>query len=89
MLIPCPHCGPRDASEFTYFGDATVARPALDASAEAWAKAVYDRANPRGRHQEWWQHAEGCRCFIKVARDTVTHDVLDAVVAPLPDGPAS
>src|SRR3546814_8270426 len=27
MLIPCPHCGPRDVGEFTYGGDATKERP--------------------------------------------------------------
>ena len=27
MRIDCPHCGERDAREFTYLGDATVRRP--------------------------------------------------------------
>ena len=49
MLIPCPVCGLRDQSEFTYGGDAHVVRPALDdGHAEHWAAYVYDRTNPRG-----------------------------------------
>jgi len=36
LLIPCPWCGPRSQIEFTYGGDATVRRPALDASEDEW-----------------------------------------------------
>src|SRR5690348_859280 len=32
MLIPCPWCGPRNQIEFAYGGDATVRRPASDAT---------------------------------------------------------
>ena len=32
MLISCPCCGPRNQVEFTYGGDATLARPANDLS---------------------------------------------------------
>jgi sarcosine oxidase subunit delta len=76
MLIPCPVCGLRDHEEFTYFGDATVERPALDSrDAERWAAYIYDRRNPRGPHQEYWHHVHGCRQWMVVARDTATHDV--------------
>ena len=27
LLIPCPWCGPREASEFSYGGEADIARP--------------------------------------------------------------
>ena len=52
LLIPCPWCGPRDHSEFTYGGDATAKRPAdpQAASDEDWFAYVYLRANPRGAH---------------------------------------
>ena len=76
MLIPCPVCGLRDHSEFTYGGDAGPARPARDDdSAPDWAAYVYDRDNPRGAHAEFWHHAHGCRHWLVVERDTVTHDV--------------
>jgi methylglutamate dehydrogenase subunit B len=75
MRITCPNCGERSVSEFAYEGDATVAHPPLDASAEAWCAAVYDRENPRGAHLEYWQHAFGCRSWLVVERDTATHKV--------------
>ena len=34
MRIPCPFCGDRDVQEFTYLGDATVARPDRATDAE-------------------------------------------------------
>ena len=78
MLINCPHCGARDATEFTYGGDAGVRRPANpDAvSDEQWAGYVYLRDNPRGEHAELWQHSSGCRRWIEVRRNTHTHVVI-------------
>jgi len=78
MLLPCPYCGPRDSTEFTYSGDATLRRPAdpQALSVEAWADFVFLRDNPRGPHEELWQHSSGCRRYIRVRRDTLTHEVL-------------
>ena len=73
--IECPWCGVRDEAEFQYQGDATVVRPAADASAEAFHRYVYIRDNPRGWHTEWWHHVGGCRQWLKVVRHTVTHEI--------------
>lgn len=75
MLIPCPHCGPREMSEFTYAGDATLTRPTLDAPQDAWCAYLYQRRNPVGAHREYWQHTAGCRSVLIVERDTLTHEV--------------
>jgi len=75
MRIPCPVCGLRPLSEFTYEGDATVVRPPLDADADSWFAAVYQRENPRGPHTELWHHIQGCRTFVRVERDTATHEI--------------
>ncbi len=76
MLIPCPVCGLRDHGEFTYGGDATIVRPALDdADPRGWAAYVYDRRNPRGPHTEYWHHVHGCRSWMIVERNTDTHEV--------------
>ena len=81
MLIPCPVCGLRDHHEFTYGGDATVARPDIaDPDAGRWARYVYDRENPRGAHLEYWHHAHGCRHWMTVRRDTQTHAVGEAAL---------
>ena len=46
------------------------------ATDEDWFDYIYVRDNPRGIHQEYWQHIDGCRSYVKVLRDTVTHEVL-------------
>jgi heterotetrameric sarcosine oxidase delta subunit len=77
LLITCPHCGPRDETEFTYGGEAGVPYPEdPDAlSDEEWAEYLFVRANPRGAHAERWCHASGCRRWFDVVRDTVTQDM--------------
>jgi sarcosine oxidase subunit delta len=75
MRISCPFCGERDHSEFTYGGDATVAYPELAAPVADWIAAVYVRDNPKGSHRERWQHSDGCRLWLVVERDTVTHAI--------------
>ena len=75
LRIHCPFCGERDHSEFSYGGDASVEYPALDAPAEAWHDAVYLRDNPRGLQAETWQHLHGCRQWLVVERDTLTHEI--------------
>jgi sarcosine oxidase subunit delta len=81
MRITCPFCGERDHSEFTYGGDATIAYPDLSAPAAEWFAAVYLRANPRGPHRERWQHVKGCRLWLVIERDTLTHAITSVVPA--------
>jgi methylglutamate dehydrogenase subunit B len=83
MRIPCPFCGERDAREFSYLGDASGTRPdpaAADAE-RLFFEYVYLRDNPAGAHAEFWYHAQGCRSWLKVCRDTVSHHVEGAVLA--------
>ena len=40
-----------------------------------WAGYVYLRDNPAGAHRELWQHTGGCRAWLVVTRDTVTHAI--------------
>ncbi len=83
LLIRCPWCGERAQTEFRYVGDAWRTRPeALEqATEETWFSHVYLRENPRGAHREFWQHVGGCRQFVKVVRDTATHEIV-ATYAP-------
>ena len=76
MLITCPYCGPRDAAEFTYQGDANRAYPGLASTdLDAWNAYVYDRVNTAGDHHEFWQHSGGCRAHLRVTRNTLTHAI--------------
>jgi methylglutamate dehydrogenase subunit B len=83
MRIPCPHCGPRGHEEFDYLGDAAPRRPTDGGAAPTadWERYVYIRANPAGLHRELWYHGAGCQCWLVVARDTRTHEVLGATDA--------
>jgi sarcosine oxidase subunit delta len=74
-LITCPHCGRRPTEEFTIRGDATLRRPDPAAPEKAWTDYVFIRENPMGRHKEFWHHQYGCRRWLIVERDTVTHAV--------------
>ena len=77
MRIPCPYCGERDLSEFTYGGDASKARPAHGSKgAKTWGDYVFTFENPKGPHVEFWQHTLGCRHWFKLKRNTATNEIL-------------
>jgi heterotetrameric sarcosine oxidase delta subunit len=73
-LITCPLCGTRPKEEFSVRG-AVIARPSASEKDEAWHRYVYVRDNPKGRYQEYWHHAAGCRRWLVVDRDNLTHEV--------------
>ena len=75
IRIPCPFCGERDHSEFSYGGDGSIVYPELDAPVEQWVEAVFQRENIRGVQTESWQHVSGCRQWLLVERDTMTHEI--------------
>ena len=76
LEIKCPYCGKRSQNEFSYGGDATLKRPELgkEVSDKEWDNFVYYRNNPKGKHLELWHHIARSRQWIKVSRDTATHE---------------
>lgn len=77
LLISCPWCGERDQSEFSYGGEAAIARPAAPAelSDEQWGDYLFMRTNPKGLHTEQWVHSHGCRRWFVVERDTLSYQI--------------
>lgn len=75
MRLNCPICGLRDLREFTYRG-AALDRPDADAGPEAWDDFVHLRENPAGPTAELWYHSSGCGAWLKVTRNTVTHEMI-------------
>lgn len=77
LLITCPHCGPRDESEFACGGEAHIVRPEKPAELTdaQWADYLFMRRNLKGVHYERWLHSHGCRRWFNAVRDTVTHEI--------------
>ncbi len=82
MRITCPYCGERGNEEFAYLGDAAPDRPRDDVTApiaaavlQRWTDYVYLRDNTAGAHRELWQHVGGCRAWLVVTRNTLTHAI--------------
>jgi len=50
-------------------------------SDQDWDNFVYNRKSLRGKHWELWQHISGCRQWIKVERDTATHEIFNSLKA--------
>jgi sarcosine oxidase subunit delta len=76
QLFPCPFCGPRDETEFSFATEAGNARPvpAADVTAETWARYLHFAGNPKGATREVWLH-QTCGEFFVIERDTVSHVV--------------
>ncbi|MBV9734759.1 MAG: sarcosine oxidase subunit delta [Acidisphaera sp.] len=72
LLIDCPFCGERPELEFSYGGEAHIARTPDTASDDGWTAFLYDRTNPKGIHAERWRHVHGCGRFFNALRDTVS-----------------
>jgi len=77
MRIPCAYCGPRDSSEFLFLRNANYRLTDLKEpdALKSTVEMVYLRENPAGRHEELWYHQHGCRSWLRVTRDTRTHEV--------------
>jgi sarcosine oxidase subunit delta len=75
LKIPCPRCGPRDHSEFTFGGEVRPAEEASDPHAEF--QRVFHRTNAPGLQEERWFHLLGCRRWVSVRRNTVTNEMTD------------
>ena len=72
IKIPCPTCGPRPYTEFSFGGELR----GLDAPTphEDFVR-VYLRENAPGLQEERWYHAFGCRRWFQLTRDTVTNRI--------------
>jgi heterotetrameric sarcosine oxidase delta subunit len=78
FLVACPHCGPREATEFAYGGE-IVRRPTERPSRRELSAYLYFRANPAGVQREWWFHEAGCGRWLIVTRDTATGVISETV----------
>jgi len=74
----CPHCDElRDEEEFSYAGEAFIARPAEPEKVDddTWGDYLFMRRNPKGWFWEQWQHSAACRKVFAVRRNTATYEI--------------
>ncbi len=78
FVIECPYCGRRDQSEFSYGGEAHIARPtdSAELSDAEWAEYVFMRTNTKGVFAERWVHTAGCRKWFNAIRNTASDEIL-------------
>ena len=77
LLVPCPNCGLREFTEFSYGGE-TNPRPEPGAPSEKLADYLFVRRNASGEQQEWWYHRGGCRSWFLAKRNTETNRFVDS-----------
>lgn len=79
LLIHCPHCGPRDETEFRAGGEANRVRPSdpMALGDAEWGDFLFMRRNERGRQAERWYHVAGCRRWFVIERDSVSHVLVE------------
>lgn len=80
LRIRCPYCEEaRSEEEFSYAGEAQIARPRDPGSLSdaEWGEYLHTRTNPKGPHREMWVHTAGCRRHFHVVRDTVSYEILE------------
>ncbi len=78
MLLPCPWCGPRDATEFNFLGESRNRPDPGSVTIEQWRDHLYLRANHAGEVTETWYHRAGCRRHLVVVRDLLSNGVRSA-----------
>ena len=76
MLVPCPWCGERDESEFSFGGEAHLERPQESCSDKEWTEYIFMRKNIKGEQKERWIHINGCRQWFNAVRNTTTNTFL-------------
>ena len=84
MIINHPLLGPRDATEFSYLGDASLMhRPdwQSDDAENQFYEYQYLRDNKAGIHRELWYHEQGDRSWLVVTRNTLTHEISSVELA--------
>jgi sarcosine oxidase subunit delta len=91
LRIACPYCGTRDEPEFVCGGPSHIVRPAADVDDATWTAYLFLRDNPAGIQFERWLHLYGCGAWFNVARDTLSHAILQVypMGAPRPDAERS
>ena len=81
FVLACPHCGPREVTDFRFGGEVRPGDDGDRPDAATLTRTLYLRANVDGVQREWWQHRSGCGAWFRAERDTGTNRVLRTAAA--------
>ena len=77
LLLNCPNCGERNASEFRYGGPYNPRPDAPDqADATEWTEYLFLQTNSMGEQVEWWYHRSGCELWFLAERNRQSNRVI-------------
>lgn len=74
ILIPCPNCGLRNATEFRWCGELIKRPDPASTDQIEWRNYLYFRKNLAGWGAETWYHRAGCGQYFRVERNTMTDE---------------
>ncbi len=74
MLVPCPNCGPRNASDLRYVGESHSRPNPNEVTPQEWRTYLYMQDNPAGLLKETWYCRSGCRQYFTALRNTSTNE---------------
>jgi heterotetrameric sarcosine oxidase delta subunit len=74
LLVPCPHCGPRNASDLRHVGECHARPDPSTATPEEWRAYLYLHENPAGWTRETWYCRAGCRSYFVLERNAATNE---------------
>lgn len=73
--IPCPHCGPRNRTEFRHVGERKSRPDPTSTTPARWRDYLYGQRNLADWTAETWYHTAGCRMFVTVERHTMSNEI--------------
>ena len=74
LIVTCPICGTRNATEFHYGGEYRP-RPSVTEN-EGWTDYLYMKHNRAERQIEWWFHRSGCGLWFLAERHMKSNQVV-------------
>ena len=76
FLINCPNCGRGNPYEFKFGGECKQI-PGEKADQKTWCDYLFFNENMAGFQDEWWFHNLGCGEWVKIRRNTATHEMVE------------
>ena len=77
LRIPCPTCGDRSVPEFVH-GEIRRVPDHLTDPPERDQDFAFNHDTEEGVVAERWFHAQGCRRWFEIRRDTTTDRIVEA-----------